>query len=278
MKVNLFDKALVKEFLAFLSTVEFILALVLIFLDIPQSARIVLGGIFIGILVCIYLLLWRRASKLESIQVHINNSVVNVEIGDIFDYKELKVIAFNEYFDTIVDDKIISNNSLNGIFINSKIDDISTLDSAIANDTVLQQKVVEENKSRQKGKTTRYSLGACYLHDNEYVLTAFSRFSIDNRAFLTMGDFLQFLVAFWSEIDGLKSGRSVVIPLLGSRMVRFRGYENITDQELLEMLVWSFKISRVKFAYPFSVTFVIHKDHKHNIDLYKIKRSEKYGI
>lgn len=103
-KVKLFDRSLGKEFLAFLSCVEFILALILIFFDIPQSLRVILGCVFLVILIAIYLVLWKTANKLTAIKLDINNSVVNIEIGDIFQYEGLKVIAFNEYFDTIVDD------------------------------------------------------------------------------------------------------------------------------------------------------------------------------
>ncbi|WP_372238353.1 macro domain-containing protein [Paenibacillus sp. FSL R5-0765] len=32
----------------------------------------------------------------------------------------------------------------------------------------------------------------------------------------------------------------------------------ITDQEQLELLIWSFKISRIKFTYPSCVSILIH--------------------
>lgn len=44
---------------------------------------------------------------------------VDVKVGDIFDQAALKIIAFNEYFDTPVDDVVISAKTLNGIYINN---------------------------------------------------------------------------------------------------------------------------------------------------------------
>lgn len=45
----------------------------------------------------------------------------------------------------------------------------------------------------------------------------------------------------------------------------------INDQELLEILIWSFKISRIKFTYPAQVTIIIHSDKKDRINFYDLK-------
>lgn len=47
----------------------------------------------------------------------IDGSKVLVLTGDLFKQSGLKAIAFNEYFDTQVDDRIISKSSLNGMYI-----------------------------------------------------------------------------------------------------------------------------------------------------------------
>ena len=261
-----------------MSYIESILALLLIFWDISQEHRILLGCLFIAILIIIYLILWRKANKVTSIQLQINNSIVNVEAGDIFKYDCLKVITFNEYFDTIVDNDIISSNSLNGIFINSQVQQVDKLDSDIANDHILQEKKICQNESRRKGKLIRYSLGATYLFDDEYILTAFTHFTDDNKAFLTMSDFLQFLTTFWDQLDRIYSGRSVVIPLLGSGITRFKGYDMVSDQELLEIIIWSYKVSRVKFTYPSTITFVINESKKDKINFYEIKWNKYYDL
>lgn len=167
---------------------------------------------------------------------------------------------------------------MNGIFINNKVSDIEKLDLSIADDCNLNDKTVERNESRRKGKKIKYRLGSVHLFENSYVLTAFTHFTDDNKAYLTMSDFLQFLVTFWDEIDRIYSGRSIAIPLLGSGITRFKGYDMISDQELLEILVWSYKISRVKFTYPSTVTFVIHEGIKEKINFYEIKRRNNNGI
>jgi len=76
-------------------------------------------------------------------KIYINNSIVEVKAGDIFKEPGLKAIAFNEYFDTLVDEKIISSTTLNGKFIKQKITDIKSLDELIASDEFLPIDLIE---------------------------------------------------------------------------------------------------------------------------------------
>ena len=45
----------------------------------------------------------------------------------------------------------------------------------------------------------------------------------------------------WNECDIHYGGNTVVLPLLGLGITRFRFYENITDQELLEITIGHLK-------------------------------------
>jgi hypothetical protein len=97
-------------------------------------------------------------------------------------------------------------------------------------------------------------------------LTAFSHFDDDNRAYLTMQDYINFLLEFWNEVDIRYAGRTVVIPLLGSGITRFKGC-SISEQELLELLLWSFKTSRIKFRYPSKLKIVLDIGQRDKISL-----------
>ncbi len=85
-----------------------------------------------------------------------------------------------------------------------------------------------------------------------------------------MRDFIEFLIEFWNEIDIVYAGRTIVIPLLGSGITRFRGYDSITEQELLELLIWSFKVSHIKFQYPSKVKIVIKPTKSDKISLFRL--------
>jgi hypothetical protein len=270
LKVKLFDKKLLKKYLEVLSIISLIFSFVFIVVTIPDCLKIFIGFAFAFILLIIYLIMWLIANVQKKATLSINNSTMIIKTGNIFEESELKVIAFNEYFDTLVDNVIIAENTLNGTYIKSEIDNINELNEQIDTNSILNKKVLEINENRPAGKKKRYKLGTIYKN-NDYLITAFTRFDDDNRAFLNMDDYINFLLNFWNEIDIIYAGRSVSIPLLGSGITRFKGYDTISEQELLELLIWSFKVSRIKFTYPSKVSIVIHESKQDKINFYNIK-------
>ncbi len=274
IKVNFIDNNLISDYLSILSVISTLCSFVFIVITIPEDAniRIAIGGIMLAVFLGIYVIMWFRANTLNNVSLEINNSTVVVKFGDIFEENELKVIAFNEYFDTQVDNKIIADSSLNGIYIKTKVNDVSELDNRIGTDIDLNNKFIKNNSRRICGKQKIYKLGTIFKNE-DYLLTAFTKFDDDNRAYLSMPDYINFLLNFWNEIDIIYAGRSVSIPLLGSGITRFKEYNAISEQELLELLIWSFKVSKIKFTYPSKVSIVIHESKKDKINLYKLKRS-----
>lgn len=280
-KVNFLDINLRKEFLEKLSLISTILSLILIFYDIPVAKKCILGGLFVVLLIVFYIALWIKANKLSLIHLTINNSEIEVKIGDIFQEEGIKVIAFNEYFDTFVDDRIISRKSLNGIFINKIINSSSKeiflkkLDNLIENDLELKSNCqLEYNYSRILGKKQKYKLGSIFEYKDEYFLTAMTKFDSNNRAILSQKEFIEFLLTFWDNIDKKYNSRTIILPVLGSGITRFADHIEISEQELLNTLIWTFKLSRIKFTYPSKIKIVIYKDKKDKINLYKLKELE----
>lgn len=270
IKVSLFDKTLRKDYWTVLSIIAVIFTLGSIFINISDGYKLVVAMIFLGVLLVIYILMWIRANLRRRTKININNSTVEVRVGNIFEEEELKVIAFNEYFDTLVNNVVISDRTLNGMYIKNVLKDVAELDKLIENDESLNEKITATNQNRKYGKKNIYKLGTIFKH-NDYLLTAFSKFDQDNRAFLHMNDYVNFLLNFWNEVDVIYNGRSISIPLLGSGITRFKEYNSITDQELLELLIWSFKISRIKFSYPSKVSIIIHDSKADKINFYKLK-------
>jgi hypothetical protein len=269
LKVKLHDSKLFKNYLEVLSVISLICSFAFIVITIPDCLKLLVGIVLILILLIIYLIMWINANIQNKAILNINNSTMNIKTGNIFEEDELKVIAFNEYFDTIVDNKIIAESSLNGIYIKSKVNNINELDNLINDDADLNAKVLDVNNNRPGGKKKKYRLGTIY-QNNDYLLTAFTKFDNENRAYLYMNDYVNFLLNFWNEIDIIYAGRSVSIPLLGSGITRFKEYDTVTEQELLELLIWSFKVSRIKFTYPSTVSIIIHESKKDKINFYKL--------
>ncbi|WP_394223623.1 macro domain-containing protein [Priestia aryabhattai] len=223
-----------------------------------------------------------RSASLDSLSLNLDGSTFEITVGDIFkqDPDDYKVIAFNEYFDTIVDDNLISKDSLNGKYLLEKYPkkrNIQKLNEKILNDLRLKENIKEKNAVRKfGGNTTRYELGSVF-RDDDYFLVAFSKFNEKNEANLRLTEYATCLLKFWIEVNTLYNRKTVVLPLLGSGITRHTDF-NATNQELLEVLIWTFKISKVKFKEPSKIRVVIQDDQKGEINFYKLKELEKNGI
>lgn len=268
-KVSILDKKLWANYAKFASVSSVIVSLVLAFVDFEQCVKYIIGGCYIGTLVIVFTIYYLMANFKNSAILRINNSTVNVFYGDIFKQEGLKVIAFNEYFDTIVDDKIISHISLNGQYLDKHITDIDQLNSDIEADERLKEHIVDINEKRKTGKKVRYKLGSIHLH-GKYILLAFSHFDEENRAKLTLQEYTDCLMNMWNEIDVVYSGKTVSIPLLGDGVTRFKDCA-VTEQEHLEIILWTYRISKVKFTYPACLNIVLNEAKRDKINFYRLK-------
>ncbi|MDN8553955.1 DUF6430 domain-containing protein [Citrobacter werkmanii] len=276
-KVNFFDTRIVKKFSDYTSTISTIFSLLLIFVDIPTENKITLGIIFLFTLSLLYFGIWLKSNNLTEVNLDVEGSIVTVKAGDLFLQDGFKVIAFNEYFDTQVDDNIISHKSLNGLYIDNHISGpISDLDQRVSNYKFDEDEILEVNQERKVGKKQKYSLGTIFVNE-DYLLTAFSKFDDKNRAFLTMPDYLGFLINFWDKVNRIYAQKSVSVPIFGSGITRIKEHKNISDEDLLKIMLWTFRISEMRFKFPAKLTIVIHKDKIDKINLLDIK-SARNGL
>lgn len=276
-KVKFFDRRVVENFLKFISVISTTLSLAVIFIDIPKDYKLTLACIFILLLVIIYCANWLWSNSLNKIDINIEGSDVTITVGDIFNQPGLKVIAFNEYFDTQVDNKVIAEQSLNGIFIKKHLDmPVLDLDRYIEGYAFDPSEIVGSSPSRQAGKKIRYQIGTICVY-KDYLLTAFSKFDENNRAQLTMPEYLEFLINFWDKVNNIYGQKSVSAAIFGSGITRIKGHKNISDEDLLKIMLWTFRISEMRFKYPARLTIVVHKDKIGKINLLDIK-SARNGV
>lgn len=220
---------------------------------------------------------WISANRLREISIEIEGSTVNITTGDIFKQKGLRAIAFNEYLDTQVDNVVISKASLNGKFIESELNEpVEALDAFIANFPFDDEDILETGTPRRIGKTTRYRLGTICVY-NDFLLTAFARFDAKNQANLTMPEYLEFLINFWDKVNKIYAQQSVSTTIFGSGITRIKGHRTISDEDLLKIMLWTFRISEMRFKYPAKLTIVIHPDKIDEINLLDIA-SVKNGV
>lgn len=271
MKVGLFNKKVRDDFFKYASGITGVIAAAVLFWDIPAKFKNTSGIVCIAILIMTYLCIWAKANKLKSVDLSVEGSTVTIKTGDIFTEIGYKAIAFNEYFDTKVDDRIISHNSLNGIFIDRHIScSVEQFDEYITNYNFSREDVLSINLGRSSGKQQKYELGTICVW-GDYLITAFSKFNEHNEARLTMPEYLGFLINFWDRVNRVYAQQSVSVPIFGSGITRIKEHKNISDEDLLKIMLWTFRISEMRFTHPAKLSIIIHKDKIEKINLFELQ-------
>ena len=188
---------------------------------------------------------------------------------------ELSVIGANDFYDTLVDDRIVARKTLHGQYIEQirKAGKLKQLESTIEQDALLNKpEHYQCVPGRQAGRKVRYPLGSVVEFEN-YVLTAFTKFDEDNKAYLSAEEYVGFWMQFWKNIDEIYAGRTLNIPLMGAGITRFRDGKP-SKQELLEVMLWTLKISGFHNTYSDGkVNIVIYRSDVKDIDFYHIQHN-----
>ena len=216
-KIRLTDKKFLNEIYGVIGLIGSIASIIALALTLPGWWKFFsLVALFVPLIIIFIIRCYVNNKK--SAHFRINQTEINVIEGNIFqrDSETINVIPFNEYFDTLVDNNVISEASLNGKYIkdywNGKIDELNTL---IQQSDILKKSIIGTNQKRKSGNKQKYELGSVIAIDN-FVLTAFSHFDDSNRAYLSFSDYLNFLVSFWKHIDVVYNGKTINIPVFGS--------------------------------------------------------------
>ncbi len=217
-------------------------------------------------IILIYAIKWLRVRN--GIRLNIRGNDVVVKSGDLFESEGWKIIPFNEFFDTSVDDIIISKTSLNGVFIEKHVDDVQKLKNDIVADS---DSVLGEPSKTKEGKL-KYELGTIKRYGSEYLILAFTHFNEHNEAHLSMADYERCLMMMWREIRRVYSGKPVYLPLLGSGITCFDDFGEKSYQDLLRCLICTLRSSKLNFTVP--ITIVLTKEVLKGIDLYELKEME----
>lgn len=283
MKIGFTNKYLLQNVKGKVGVVFAIATGILTFCDVNQNVKY--GVLFCSILLglVIYIVSIILANLMSFTTFKMGDSEISIQKGDIFapeiydNHEYIKVFAFNEYFDTKVDDVIISRRSLNGQFILKNNIDVDKLNHRINNDDRLnEQHKIDVDDDRRAGNKIKYRLGSVFTYRDDIFLTALTHFNKYNQAYLTMQDYVRFLINFWDEIDSLYAGRTVVITLFGSGITRLddRSYNNT---QILDTILWTFRLRRIKFKKPTRLIILLDKETNKKINYYKIK-DRFYGL
>ena len=216
-----------------------------LFTKLSENITIVINrlGIFVIVIVISFvvnglILLFRNSVKLKG-----RNYTIIIKYGDIFKQKNSKkVIPFDECFTTTVGvaPYDINPNSICGQYLqaNSNVD-IQQLISIIG--------LKSKGKSKY-GSKERYESGRV-LMEREYLLMAFAKLDKEGLGRMTREEYLESLSVLWEEINKWYGQQDVCIPILGSGVTRI-GDTSLTQQELLDIMISSYKLSLTKIHNP----------------------------
>jgi len=92
---------------------------------------------------------------------------VKVCYGDLFECSDIIIIPVNEYFDALVDNVVISENTIHGVFINKYFsNDEMTLKKLILKG-LGSVKPISKNIKRKKGNKNKYPLGTVSIVERD---------------------------------------------------------------------------------------------------------------
>lgn len=184
-----------------------------------------------------------------------SNFTIVVEYGDIFKKSDCKkIINFDECYTTQVGDSPneIKQDSICGQFL-------------LTHQGINLNELIAACGLKQANKRSKYKNQYCYPSGSlvpfeDYLLLAFAKLDTNGLGRMTREDFLSCLNLMWKEIDKYHASKSVAIPILGSNITRFEG-EVLSQQELLDMIIASYKMTPHKLMHSRSLHIVCRKTH-----------------
>lgn len=217
-----------------------------IYVDYSQECIVICNRIICLIVITLLCMLFYYAYlKLRKKKlISGSNYKIVVEYGDIFKKKNCKkVIAFDECFTTTVGQQPqdIKPDSICGQFL-----------ARYANINI--QALINQVGLKPHRKGSAYKGNVCYesgsiVPFNDFLLLAFAKLDSEGNGRMTREEFLDCLELLWKEINKYYAYQSVAIPILGSGITRLKG-EPLTKQQLLDMIIASYKLYAEKIKLP----------------------------
>jgi hypothetical protein len=208
--------------------------------------------------------------KVNNISLSLKDNLnVKVFYGDLFKMNGIKIIPVNEYFDTLVDNKVISDETLHGIFINKFFKGKENNLKEQIDKGLKEVKPLGIRESRESGNKAYYPLGTVVpvkSNDEIFFLVALTEFNKNHRANVKKSQYQRVLSDLFDYIEQFSQGKQVSFPLIGSG----QSGVDLNYQKLLEFLIFSMNLSD-KLTLINGANIVLHSSVEKSIDLNLIK-------
>jgi hypothetical protein len=206
--------------------------------------------VFVGALLLSMILYIAYLRIRKCVLIKGRNYSIHIRYGNIFKMRKCKkVIPFDECFTAIVGDapSEINPNSICGQYLNRyPAQNIQHLiDNAEVTPSLIKSKYQNE---------TKYDPGTIIPNGN-YLLLAFTKLNEKGLGEMTRDEYLNCLSVMWEEINNHYGQNDVCLPILGSGTTRIEN-SSLTQQELLDIMIASYKLSTHKIKLPNKLTIV----------------------
>ena len=237
--------------------------------EISLCTTIVLGSVIL--LICISYAVWQVIPK-KSLSITINEILkVNIKVGDLFSYRDhLIVIPVNEYFDTLVDNKVVAKSSIHGQFIDKYFthsnDLRAVIDAELTKLSNLQYSTVQRSSGLPQRK---YELGTAISVENagtKFLLVAFTHFDSNNCAYLDVHAIQAVVNKTYNAIRSHANGLPVAMPILGTGLAKIA----ITPKKMLQYLLLNLEIS-MPDKRPSEINLIIYSKDKRKYNLNQLE-------
>ncbi len=224
--------------------------------DASDEVNIMINRIltFIAVLVIVIIVhaIYRCVRKSISIKGH--GYSIRIEYGDILKKDSCKrIISFDECFTTSIGENPsdVKRSSICGQYLVAN--PINNMRSLIEKAQLQPAKCKSKFQGKEKFESGRL------VQNGDDLLMAFAKLDKDGRGrFFSREEFLDCLAILWNEIDKYYGQKDVCIPILGAGITRFDD-KQLTQQELLDIILASYKLSSHKIKTPHQLHIVCKK-------------------
>ena len=100
------------------------------------------------------------------------------------------------------------------------------------------------------------------IRDKKYkakVVAILHRLNDDNEAELLSNEYANCLLDMWKQLNKYYAQNTINIPLLGSGITRILDNIEVSNQELLEIMLETLKISKMTFKEPSQINIILYQ-------------------
>lgn len=245
-------------------------------LTFPYMAFLTMG-VLLGVINFIIDGIFVSGFMLREVLLPIQNTdtVFRMKYGDIFEEDGWKVISVNNFFDNIVDEDLVSSQSLHGHVLNKYWSNNSQDWKQQIKKSLKGVSGVSVNRAR--GNKTKYPIGTtarASINDHDFLFVALGETSVnDNTASANTEMLINAVRGMASEARAACSMRPLIVPLMGDGLSRVGMHPSVLVELIITALVEESRHGKITGE----ITIVLHSNRTKTTNLKNHARNWKHG-